>query len=72
MFYRIAGWLALLAPTAAKNVEILVPCHENAVHRRQNPAPRLDRANRAVLAALINFLATLAPVDVVIALCAGS
>ena len=57
VFCRIAGWLALLArTTAAKNVEILVLRHENAVLRRQNPTPRLDWADRAVLAALIKLL----------------
>jgi transposase InsO family protein len=57
VFCRIAGWLALLARTsAAKDVEILVLRHENAVLRRQNPKPRLDWANRAVLAALIRLL----------------
>jgi hypothetical protein len=57
VFCRIAGWLALLArTTAAKDVEILVLRHENAVLRRQNPTPRLDWADRAVLAALIKLL----------------
>jgi putative transposase len=57
VFCRIAGWLALLArTTAAKDVEILVLRHENAVLRRQNPKPRLDWADRAVLAALIRLL----------------
>jgi transposase InsO family protein len=57
VFCRIAGWLALLARTsAAKDVEILVLRHENAVLRRQNPKPRLDWADRAVLATLIRLL----------------
>src|SRR5258705_562175 len=57
VFCRIAGWLALLTRTsAAKDVEILVLRHENAVLRRQNPKPRLDWADRAVLAALIKLL----------------
>ena len=57
VFCRIAGWLALLARTsAAKDVEILVLRHENAVLLRQHPEPRLDWADRAVLAALIRLL----------------
>ncbi|MGC9671092.1 hypothetical protein ACNTMW_31675 [Planosporangium sp. 12N6] len=54
---RVVGWLALLARTsAAKDLEILVLRHENAVLRRQNPKPRLDWTDRAVLAALIRLL----------------
>jgi putative transposase len=57
MFCRIAGWLALIARTnAAKDFEIVVLRHENAVLRRQHPRPRLDWADRATLAALIRFL----------------
>jgi hypothetical protein len=53
----IAEWLTLLAGTrAAKDVEILVLRHENAILRRQHPKPRLDRADRAVLAAPIRLL----------------
>jgi putative transposase len=54
---RITSWLVLLTRTsAAKDVEILVLRHENAVLRRQNPKPRLDCADRALLAAVIKHL----------------
>jgi putative transposase len=42
-FRRTAEWLTLLTrSSAAKDVEILVLCHENAVLRRANPRPRMD------------------------------
>jgi hypothetical protein len=45
VFCRIAGRLALLAHiSAAEDVEILVLRHDDAVLRRRNPEPRLDRA----------------------------
>jgi putative transposase len=56
-FRRTTEWLALLARgNAAKDVEILVLRHENAILRRQNRKPRLDWADRAALAALIRLL----------------
>jgi putative transposase len=56
-FCRIVGWLGLLArSSAAKDAEILVLRHENTVLRRSNPKPRLDCADRALLAALTRSL----------------
>jgi putative transposase len=56
-FRRTTEWLALLARgSAAKDVEILVLRHENAILRRNNPKPRMDWADRATLAALIRLL----------------
>jgi len=51
---RLAALLA--RSSAAKDVEILVLRRENAVLRRNNPKPRVDWADRAVLAALTRVL----------------
>jgi hypothetical protein len=50
MFVRLVGWMALLARSAAsKNAELLVL-------RRQDPRPKLDWADRALIAALARLL----------------
>jgi putative transposase len=57
MLVRLTGWMALLARSAAsKDAELLMLRHEVAVLRPQNPRPKLDWADRAVLAARARLL----------------
>jgi putative transposase len=57
IFSQLLSWLTLLPRTpSSKDIELLVLRHEVAVLRRTNPKPRLNWADRALLAALIRHL----------------
>jgi putative transposase len=56
MFVRLAGWVPMARSAASKDAELLVLCQEVAVLPAAEFKPRLDWADRIVLAALARLL----------------
>ena len=57
IFCQLLGWLVVLAwRSATKDAELLMLRHEIQVLRRQVTRPRVDWADRAVLAGLARLL----------------
>ena len=57
MFTKLLGWIVLRSRSdTSKDIEILVLRHQLAVLRRQTPRPKLEPADRALLAAISRIL----------------
>jgi hypothetical protein len=57
IFQHMLGQILLMSRTSStKDIELIVLRHEVAILRRTNPRPRLDWADRAMFAALIQRL----------------
>jgi putative transposase len=57
MFSKLLGWMILLARShRAKEIEILVLRHQLAVLQRGRPRPRVNWADRALMATLTRVL----------------